>query len=156
MRKFLFVLVLLGFPLSQLFSISKIDSLTLLLNKTTDTTKINVLFELIDLVIDNDPPKSLKYIEQASEIAKKKSLYIFKGRCLKLKGDYFKKHGDYTQALELYHQAVEIFQKNKAYKFIASVYNNIGATYVDKGDYQNSATYLIKSLRIFEQINDKA
>jgi len=130
------------------------DSLKALLPKVKDTTRIEILIKLSDLVYDTDFDLGMKYLNQAQLIAEKDNLSVYKARCLQQKGYQHNKKGDLTLAIDLFIEASRIYEKEKKYKLLAGIYNNLGATFVNKGDYQKAIEYLLKALRICDINND--
>jgi tetratricopeptide (TPR) repeat protein len=155
MRKELLFLLLLILIVFKVSGINESDSLKSLFQKANDTSKIDILFRLYEIASDKDPDQSLKYLQQAQELADKLENEIYKARCIQIKGYYYKKKGDFTLAIEKFEEAARIFEKNGKNSSLAGAYNNLGAVYVDKGDYQQSMRYLIKALKICDKTNDE-
>ena len=156
MKRIIFYCLLFLNPFIGGEAASPVDSLKSLLLKSADTSKLKILYQLIDLTSDIDSSLSLKYIIQAEKIANSCNIPLYKAKCLQLKGHFYKKRGDFSIAIDFYNQVADIFKEIKDLRLLAGVYNNLGATYTDKGEYQKAAEYLNKALRYIDQFNDSA
>jgi len=61
-------------------------------------------------------------------------------------------NADYNKALELYFQALNLYG-NKASEEVGGLYDEIGQTYCQLGDYNNALKYLNQSLSITRKLN---
>ncbi len=164
MKLLIFFILLFPFLLSA--QDSTIDSLKIALkNAKHDTTRCNILSELIDS--ESDDRVWPKYNDQLLRLAKSGSYKSAKDSARKL---FYLKHlagalnnigylaqnqGDISKALEFYLKSLEIEEEIKNKKGIAYSLNNIGSIYKDQGDITRGLEYYHKSLKIREEIKDK-
>ena len=142
----------------QSFSDDKTDSLLHALNKTQkDTSRINILLDLGEIISSNAPDSSKKFVKQAQSILESK---------LKAKDDNIKEHaeqnypssynimGDVKRNLGKYNQALEHYRKSvtlsRNYEYIRGELESlqdIGKIYRIQGKYDTSLTVLQKGLK---------
>ncbi len=164
MNRLLLIIFLFPFFLSA--QDRTIDSLKLALkNATHDTTRCNILNELIDS--ENDDRVWPKYNDQLRRLAKSGS---YKSSKDTIRKQFYLKHlagalnnigylaqnqGDIPKALSFYLKSLEIEKEIKNPKGIAYSLNNIGSIYKDQGDIAKGLEYYHRSLKIREDIKDK-
>lgn len=145
--------------------ISKKDSIISLIKTANhDTTRINILNELIDN--ENDDKISMQYNEQMKALSEK--LSQSNENDIKIKGKkglaFFlnnigyisKKKGNNLKALEYYHKSLKILEEIGDKTNIGISLSNIGVIYENQGDLASALEYYFKSLKIQEGIKDKA
>ncbi|HKL07319.1 MAG TPA: tetratricopeptide repeat protein [Bacteroidales bacterium] len=165
-RKTFFILILFFIaPFSLKAQNSSLDSFLIVHENKHDTVKMQLLlneyFPKYRRGIVSDGEECL---EKALEIAEKYDDLWMKGIVLIKFGDYNKTTGDHEKAIEYYTQALNVFEKfkkektfeKKAEHNLASIYNNLGATYQSMGKYEEAMSNLIKSLGFYETMNDSS
>ncbi len=138
--------------------IQVIDSLENLLRQHTkkDTIRINLLNETAYKLYSINTDKTLKYAEEAGELADKLNFAKGKAKSLKLIGIYYYIKSDYPKALEYYQKSLKIYEGLGNINGISSCFNNIGVIYKYQGDYPKALEYYHKSLKIYEELGDKS
>lgn len=144
----------------------KIDSLNLVLKRAThDTTKCNLLVQLIESTADDNIWP--KYNEQLISLTENKikstkknsSEYIFYlnkyAEALGNIGYIAQIHGDLDKSIEYYEKGLKIQEETKNLSGIAISCHNIGSAYITKGDLASALKYTFKSLEIYTKIKDK-
>jgi signal transduction histidine kinase/Tfp pilus assembly protein PilF len=131
-----------------------VDSLLLELPKMKqDTSKVNVLNEIMLFYGGSKPSSGIVYGQKALSLAKKikwqegiaiTSNYL--GRV------YFQKL-DYKKSLFHYNQALKTA---KTKSIVCQVYANMGLMYIHQSDYTKALNYSNLSLKLAEEINDKS
>jgi len=120
-----------------------------------DTVKINLLNETAYKLYQIDVNKTLKYAEQAGELANKLNFQKGKSESLRLIGIYDILRGNYSAALDHFQHALEIATQIDDKLQMSKSYNNIGLVYGFYEDRQKELEYYQKSLKIDTQIGNK-
>lgn len=137
-------------------ALPKTDSLKNLLENTKDTSKIAILIQLIENYSDKDSAVASDYLNKLFLIAEKSNNELHLAQAYQMKGQFLKKRGDLPGAIENFKEAENIYSDYNDFKLLTGIYNNLGATYADKGDYQSSIQVLIKGLRLCDKLDFKA
>jgi len=112
-------------------------------NAPDDTTRINILGKLGTSYFISNPDSCIIFSLQAYELAVKNNLPIKQSRALNNTANAYGTMGDYVKAIQMYFRALRINESLNNVPGIVSVYNNIGATYVQEQDYKNALRYLL-------------
>lgn len=136
-----------------------VDSLVNILNdksKTDDSNRVKTILNLANILIYTNPDSSMKYSEDALQIAKK--LKWQKGIALSLRqqGYVYYVSSDYVKAMDYCIQALKVAEGMKNDVFNASIYNNIGNIYADLKNYPKALNYYSKYLSIARKTKSKA
>jgi len=151
------ILILLSSLLRINAQIPEIDNLEILLQKhiETDTARVNLLNQLAYKSYSTDIDKTLKYAEEARELADKLNFLNGKAESLNLMGAYYYVKSDYLQSLDNYQKSLKINQEIKNKRRISSCLNNIGLIHWRQDKYLQALEYFQKSLTIDKALGDK-
>lgn len=159
MKQFSFLLfILLNLKFLVVFAqTSKIDSLENVLQQHTenDTSRINLLNNFAASTLELNPEKSIRYAEEAFELAT--MLHFAKGKAASLKyiGIIYFKQGNYLLSLEFRQKAIKINEEIGNKQEVAVCLKYIGIIYERLGNHPLSLEYYHKALKINEEINNK-
>lgn len=131
------------------------DSLKILLNKTKDSSKVNVLNELTRAIANTDIEKAIQYALQAERESQKISFPKGEAQALTALGALSLRKGDIKKAFQYQNNALEIRERIGDVQGEATSLNNLGSLYVEQGNYPSATEYFFKSLKIREAIKDK-
>jgi len=144
---------------------AKIDSLENRLQSVNeDTSKLKILITLSKEFRIKWPKKSISYATEALELAQKLKDTIRMSESLNDLGAAEKAIGNYGKALEYYKYSIKLLEKNyldslnsslAVKKTFATTIANMGLLYMEKGEYDNALDYMLKALKIFEDIDEK-
>jgi adenylate cyclase len=155
LRIFLFII---GFNCCVCFSMAQenIDSLKLLLQSKTgeDSVKAELLLEIGRSYQDSDPSLSMKYINDAKELAAKIGYKRGIAFALKIKGTSHYIRGEYPDALGDWKASLAYFDSIADRTNVARLLSNIGLVYFNNGDEANALDNHLKSLKVGEEIKD--
>ncbi len=153
---FLFLFFIL-FSSTVCFSQStyKIDSLENELQKSIDTTKVNVLNALAIAHLNKTPATSLEYSTKALLLSKKIDFQKGIGISNINMGAVYFDRGDFNKALEFYITSLKTNEGIDYKKGIVKSLNNIGDVYVNQGFYEKALINYLRSEQICETIGDK-
>ncbi|MEM7107138.1 MAG: tetratricopeptide repeat-containing sensor histidine kinase [Bacteroidota bacterium] len=146
---FLFLLSHLGMGQQR-----DIDSLRSLLPSASDTTRIQLFFEL-SMKYENNLSDSAEYfarmaVEQGREIGYTKGEadgLISLGRIIRDKGQL-------VEGLELLSASLELYRTLHDLQQIGHAYNDISIVYAMSDDYEKSLEFFLKALATFEEASD--
>jgi tetratricopeptide (TPR) repeat protein len=113
----------------KLFPVDKIADLEEKLHRLTGKERFDVLHELSFLTYKKSPRKSIKYAEEATEIAKKLGNKIDYTRAVRNIGLGHSVLGDLSKALNYYYKALELAGKLKQTRLMAVASLSIAAVY---------------------------
>lgn len=158
------IIYLLLFTSVALFAQNKtIDSLLLVLKKTTnDIEKVTTLNLLSDNYKASDAKKMFFYGNQALVLAKKINFKVAEGNALLNIGNSKIIQGDYKLALDNFQKAQELFEKeiptHTTQKIIdlglAKAYGSVGIVLSEQSNYSKALHYYLKSVKIYEKLKD--
>ncbi len=160
-----FIIFIFILPISVLAQDKMIDSLKIALkNAKHDTTRCNILHELVDVVNQDEwivyynkllqiTEQNLKQTNQLPSL-KKKYLKHY-AYALEGIGYIYDTEGNISKALDYYHKSLKICQELEDKEGVALSLNNIGYIYDNQKDYPKSLDYYYKSLKIYSELNDK-
>lgn len=136
----------------------EIDSLENLLQKhqEKDTIRVNLLNEIAYKLYSININRTLKYAEEAGELADKLSFTKGKAESLKNIGIIYKSQGNYSKGLEYYQKALKINEEIRNKSGISRCLNNIGVIFYEMQDYEKALEYYQKSLKIAEELKQKS
>ena len=144
MKKFTIIL-LLFFTVSVAHAQykKKIDTLRVALSKATeDTVKMNILGQLSTGYFLSNPDSCIIFAQQDYELAVKYNKVKAQGHALNNLANAYGTIGDYVKSLQFYFKALRVNESINDIPGAVTVYNNIGATYVEAADYKKALSYL--------------
>ena len=102
--------------------------------------------------------KAKEIYEELSKQYDQENIWVNLIMCSNMLGWILKVQGEYEASIQHFLYAIEIGIKKlgENHKWVASSYNNIGAVYSQKGDYDKALEYYIKSLSIIGEKNPLA
>jgi tetratricopeptide (TPR) repeat protein len=164
MKKLIFLyLILCSFVLVQAQT-KKADSLkTVLLHTKNDIDKAQTLNALADEYKTIDPKPMQVYAAQALTLSKKIQYRLAEGNAELHLGNAAIILGNYTQALQHFVSAQNIFEnetqtnpkdKISVQRGLAKAYGSIGIVFAEQSNYGKGLQYHLKSVKIYEAIND--
>src|ERR1700712_632188 len=126
----------------------QIDTLRVALNKaTTDTDKHQALFKLGKLYYISYPDSAIIFHQQAFVIAEKHNWRKEEGENFNGIANAYATMGDYANGIQYYLKALKIYELAKYDYGLVQIYNNIGATYIQKEDFKAALPYLSSALK---------
>ena len=143
---------------------STTDSLINLLNSSNiDTNKVNIINNLATTYYGNNSDKALKYANQAIELSMTLNYVGGLVQAYQIKANVFYSQSKYSEAisnfmlcLNYYSRYKNILLKNNADKStLAGIYNVIGVILYYQADYDESLSYYLKSISVYEEIGNK-
>ncbi len=132
------------------------DTLELELTTASGTERIDVLLDLSESYLNQQPQKSVEFATEAfelalnSEDAKRQGSSLFQLACAN------RVLGDNVKALDFFFQSLDIFQQNKDNDNIAKNINQIGQLYRYMGNYSDAMDSHVEALRIYESLGNKS
>jgi two-component system NtrC family sensor kinase len=143
MKKALFVILMLFAVAVSKAQDKSIDTLRLALSKANvDSVRLKILMGLgVDYFISN-PDSAIIFSQQAYELAGKEKLPLRQARALNNMANAFATMGDYVKGIQMYFKALRVYETRNDVLGTVTVYNNIGATYIQDADYKNALRYL--------------
>jgi len=127
--------------------------LNLLSQKITDTTKVNVLNDLAQKVVDF-PDSSYRYASVALELAQKINFKRGLARSYSRMGEVYNAKGNYNLALKNLHESYRIYDELGNKKRMSIVMNSIGNTHLGNRDNNKALESFRKCYQIGLEIND--
>lgn len=134
---------------------TRIDSLTNLMDQSTDSVKLDLYQELILEYQDIDFVKSIELSKEALDFAASKNNERWKAKIYIITANVYHKKSNYEKSVEYYLKAKEILFETADTPKILTICNNLGTTYTDMGDYVNSQALLYEGLKIAEESKSK-
>ncbi len=151
-RTLLVILILL--PFITYSQQTEIDSLKLLLNRSADSIKVEILMDIFDHYEKGVVKDGKDYLDQALEISQDiESKYLESKVLLKI-GRFAIITGDFENAINITNKSKKISEENDYLKGVGSAYLNLGATYEKMGRYDEAMDNFIKALNIYETFPD--
>ncbi len=130
-----------------------IDSLrSLLNNKISDTSRINIHHKISAELIHTDPAESFKYAFSALSLSKKANSDKHLADSYNNLG-LIHSYGSDDSAIVYYLKARDIKQKLNDVKGIAGTYIKIGSCFDKLGNKEQALAYYIKSLKLFDSLS---
>ena len=156
MRKVLICISLIAYGILSSAQNEQIDSLkALITNAKEDTIKVNSLLALSGKLLRNDPEATIRYSNEAKELAEKldyKSGLAYALKSLGM-GYYFK--GEYIDVLIYWQQSLSTFESIGDKLGVANMLSNLGAVHFNQGDDTKAIEYYLQSLKVSEEIGVK-
>ncbi|NJL14952.1 MAG: tetratricopeptide repeat protein [Microscillaceae bacterium] len=147
----LFLVGIYGLPAQNL----RMDSLQKLLKKLPDgKDKVAAINELAFDYIFYSYDTSMKYANEAEDLAVRINYPVGKALSLNISGIVYRIQGNYSRALDSHLQSLRICEQENYSQGIANNFSNIGLVYYDKEDYKKALEYFEKALKIKEEIKD--
>lgn len=135
---------------------AKIDSLNALLKTANeDTIKVNILLDLSKRLYSLEPDESIRFGNQANELAQKSDFKKGVAYALKNIGLAYYTKGKYSETLGYWQQSLKLFEVIGDQTGVSNLLNNIGAIYFNLGNDDQAIEYYLKSLKVSEQLGDK-
>jgi len=126
----------------------KLDTLRVNLSKAhTDTTIYMALRQLGNRYYISNPDSSIMFDQQAYLIAKKNNWYLAQANCFNGIANSYATMGDYATGIQYYLKSLRAFERIKFMYGISEINDNIGATYIQKGDFVKALPYLQIALK---------
>jgi signal transduction histidine kinase len=121
------------------------DSLEIrLLNEQTDTGKINLNLTIADLLLQNQPEKSLEHALMAKTLAQEISDTNLLVLCILQESDFYSQIGEYTTSMELAYDALDLAGN---YNYLLSMcHNRIALVHSGLNNFKEALFYNKKSL----------
>lgn len=156
MRKSLLSLLFLVIIINA-FAQQDINNIQLKLkNAKHDTSRVEVLRDIMKYYVTNDPDSFAHYSEIAKELANKiqypKGIAMIK----ELDAINFENVGDYENATKLLKQSLETYYHVNHTKGIANVFNRLGVIEAKQSNYKVALNHFLRSLVINEKNKDTA
>ncbi len=159
------VVLCLCFSSSISFSQNKrIDSLTLVLNRVkNDIDKAQTLNAIADEYKTSNPKLMVDFATKALQLSKKikfklaeGNAYLNLGNSNIISGNYPIAIQNFTLAQELFENEINANSKNNLdiKKGLAKAYGSIGIVFSEQSNYAKALKYYLKSVKIYEEIND--
>lgn len=159
------VVLCLCFSSSISFSQNKrIDSLTLVLNRVkNDIDKAQTLNAIADEYKTSNPKLMVEFATKALQLSKKikfklaeGNAYLNLGNSNIISGNYPIALQNFTLAQDLFENEINANSKNNLdiKKGLAKAYGSIGIVFSEQSNYAKALKYYLKSVKIYEEIND--
>jgi signal transduction histidine kinase len=132
-----------------------IDSLTNLLNKAKDSSRVVILRQLSWEYRNLDTSKAISFGKDALEGANELSLNHERADILGRLGVYKRNQGNFSKAMDYYFKGLDIAIKYNYLELEALEFNNIGDIYYRLGIYDQALDYVRKALNISIQLKNK-
>lgn len=134
-----------------------IDSLKLNLeNNKTDTTSIQILLAIGKQYKGNDYVKSLEYVLQANEIAKKSSFLRYKALTEREVGNLNLVIGNYKEAVIGYFNALGHYETLGDIEGALAMHNNLGVVYDRIQNYDKALEEYFNAVELFNSLNSES
>jgi tetratricopeptide (TPR) repeat protein/DNA-binding CsgD family transcriptional regulator len=148
------LVTLLSLILSLNVFASKLDSLTTALQaSSTDSSRVDILLQIVDETMYSKPNISLDYALQAYAISTeiKDNKRIFKST--NNIGILYNERGDYQNSIKYFKKSLKIVENDSVN--LARTYGNLGNAYNYQSENEMALKYYLKSLKIFEKLKHK-
>lgn len=148
-----FFIVLSGCGVSS-YGQSLSDSLQKVLDKKTDTEKIEFLNNLAEKNIKTSPEKSIDYANQSLEIARKIKNHNGELSSLLMLGKAQKGAGKFSESINYVQKALDIYVAANHKVGEAYCYSEIGDLYKNLNKYNDAIENLSKALQLYQELKD--
>jgi len=133
-----------------------IDSLELVLEVTGDTVKkTEILIELTDKYINNDPEKALDYAIRAYDYSDVLNYDAGLVSSMLRMAEVYRIKSNFQKSVEFAIKAKNLSERNDFQSSLAESLLILGKVYLDLNDYEKSSGYLFESLRLYTQQDDQ-
>ena len=150
--KQLVLLTALCFSLFSGFSQTReIDSLTIKLAfQNQDSLKIDTSIALINsLLKQKEYTKVIRYLNESEKLAKHLNYSKGLADINFVRAQIYAKNGDYKNVINSYRKSLLFYSQSKDSLGLANVYKNLGALYIEYGDYSQGLDYSISAVKVF-------
>ena len=164
--KYLVVLFLCFYSSNSFSQNKRIDSLTLVLNQVkNDIDKAQTLNAIADEYKTSNPKLMADFASKALQLSKKikfklaeGNAYLNLGNSNIILGNYPVALQNFTLAQELFENEINANSKNNLdiKKGLAKAYGSIGIVFSEQSNYAKALKFYLKSVKIYEEINDTA
>ena len=133
----------------------ELDSLVQLMNhQTTDSLKIQSLFEIGKKYINNNPDTARYFYQEALQLAKRNELNSLVAKSYRSVGNTYFFQSLYDSANAQYAEALRLYMQLNDQIGESQILSNIGTLFLVKDNYKKAAEYYFKTLKISEEIKD--
>ena len=157
MKYWLLPLMILGpgLAMQPIFSQdnTELDSLLNVVQKQTDTTRINTLYRIFNKQVRQEPHKAKPYVDSLLAASNSSGYKKFMALAYKAEGLYHYYSSDYNKAAVSYSQSISIYKDIDAMIPLSRMYNNLGIVQKYLGRLQESKESHLNSLRIKEKLD---
>src|ERR1700712_1645056 len=130
-----YLLAILHIPLLCMAQLET-NSLENIINHTqADTSKVNLLNQLVSAMRENDIVKARHYSEQAVQLSRRLQYKKGLGHALENAGWLSFRKGDYSEAFQLSTEAIILNEQTNNYKELAQCYNTVAAINFEEQQY---------------------
>lgn len=152
-RKLLFIVIVFT-SYSTFAQGTLIDSLKVVLEKIEfdDTNKVDVLSNIVNELMYSEPNTALVYAEQSLKISENLNDNYRIFRTASDIGILYNERGDYRKARTYFEKALLVSVSDSVN--LARTYGNIGNSYNYESESEQALLYYLKSLQIFEALNN--
>lgn len=141
-RLLLLCTVLLHAAFESVAQKRKADSLAgLLAVASSDTDRVNLLWQWADVTYSYDPKAALTKASEALNLAHRIQYQRGEAKALGMMANVFLRIGNYSQALDLYLQKLRLEEQWQDPRSMASTVMNIGIAYAYDAEYDNALLY---------------
>ncbi|OFX38133.1 MAG: hypothetical protein A2X08_08980 [Bacteroidetes bacterium GWA2_32_17] len=148
-----FFIVLLGCSVSC-YGQTLSDSMQKVLDKKTDTEKIEFLNNLAEKNIKTSPEKSIDYANQSLEISKNIKNRNAELNSLLILGKALKRVGKYSESINNFQKSLDIYIAANHKEGKAYCYSEIGDLYKNLNQYNNALEDLSNALKLYQELKD--
>jgi len=120
----------------------------------SDSLVVNAYTKIMRSLGPNEIDSVMFYAEKALEYSKKNNYWLGELTVNHNISNLLSSHGELTDAIGFSERAIKIAQQHKALKELARSYGLMTVIYGRKGEFVKSTSYVYKSLRIYEKLND--
>ena len=162
--KYVVVLCLCFFSSISFSQNKRLDSLTLVLNRVkNDIDKAQTLNAIADEYKTSNPKLMVEFATKALQLSKKikfklaeGNAYLNLGNSNIISGNYPIALQNFTLAQDLFENEINANSKNNLdiKKGLAKAYGSIGIVFSEQSNYAKALKYYLKSVKIYEEIND--
>lgn len=133
---------------------SKADSLqTLLLTEKKDSGRVQLMWQMADIISEYNPDSALHTAENALYLSKEIKYVEGQSKSLASMANAFLKVGNYPRALDLYFQKLQLEEKRNIPRNLAGTLMNIGNVYTMQEEYNKGLEYYYKADTIIRESN---
>ncbi len=131
------------------------DSLKLVLNISSGDQRFEILKDLFAHYVQNDFETANQYAEKAYLQAVDMGDSLLMVRAGRMRGYALEKIGRVDESIDIYTNVLGIAQRNKYDELVKFLLNNLGLSYLNRGNYDKSLEYHFQSLVVREAQGDQ-
>lgn len=150
MKKLL--LIFLVFWVIDLYGISEVDSLKMLLQNEKGVQKVEMMLRVMQLAAIDDTVTIRDYPKEIFEFAEKNQRPDLTAKTYLVEGDRLFNAEEYNQAIPLYEEAIARFSDIDSVGVVGEIYNSIGLAYYFLGEFDNALANQIEGIKAFEAV----